>query len=1260
MFQSKNKVTVGILLLFVVLFICFYFFESPFLSNLGKDVFAFGKENNNLFSIIQKKVKSIFASKKDDNWKEQTQLDNLSSIKEDKYLVIDPINSKDSFIESEEELSKYEKSPSESKEELFDIEEMFELAQQEGHFIINLPKGNIEENYYVYLDPPWGEAPYKWRFEEGALPEGIQLDAINGILYGIPEKGGIWDFVIKITDARSNFILIHYYLIIVEFDYENTSGELNILTEALDAAFVGVDYFIQISATGGSLPYSWSVSLGLPSGLNLERTTGIIYGVPQNASDYNFSITVTDSEFKQASQNYNIEVDTSPLYITTTSLPDGTVGVNYYQQIQAQGGKPPYIWQIISGIIPEGIVFETETATLSGIPQSAQSEIIRIKVTDSENNLDIAELRINISGGPLSILTTNLNVGEVGTNYYEHLYVQGGIPPYNWAILSGNLPEGIEFQNTGILIGTPLTDIESDLLFQVVDDTNNNDHKTLNLTILGGPLTVQTVSLQEGSVGIEFYQQLEATGGIHPYSWSIQSGELPEGISLSPEGILSGTPTNPEIKEIEIKVTDSNQDVDLRSYVFIINADSLMIITQSLDVGILTQGYNFQLQAIGGISPYHWRIIAGNLPQNLELSDGGVISGVPEEIGIFPFEVEVFDDQQHSGTKDFHLDVIEEEIEIITTSLPEATVGISYETSLEADGGVTPYLWSIFSGGLPNNLQLNGNTGVISGTPTESGSFSVAFKVIDTIDNWTIKDFNLTVQGAPLSITTENLANGLVGIYYEVMLEAEGGSPPYDWQISSGELPEGLALNNETGIISGRPVQTDHLYFTVQLTDQNNNQDSKSFDILTEAQPLVILTENLPEGRIGMQYSFGLEASGGQLPYVWNLTSGQLPQNLTLNNTTGIISGIPLEQVENLSLTFQVIDIDQQTDEQNLFLTINSSDLDPITGFIARGSDEKIGLAWVNPQGPNFDYVKIIRNALNFPQTPDDGTEVYTGINNNIVDSNLDNEVTYYYTAFAFDDEGGYTVLADDSNASATPHEITLSGQYNPCVDEVISFEPLDPNYCYGMQNMPDVVLGSPIGGGEWSGSLDVVSLHARVNDDGGATPPYGGSIILRFTDNVVVDSQGPDFTIFENAFHINGTDSYFMEPAVVDVSQDGIHYYRFSFDYVPHYNGDELDFYNPYSYAFGFAGIKPVYSYNGDPDPTDPSLSGGDRFDLTDLVGVNLTWIQYVKITSTGDSWLTDINGDLVRHSHEWPTWACSGTTNSGFDLDAVIAINY
>jgi hypothetical protein len=187
-----------------------------------------------------------------------------------------------------------------------------------------------------------------------------------------------------------------------------------------------------------------------------------------------------------------------------------------------------------------------------------------------------------------------------------------------------------------------------------------------------------------------------------------------------------------------------------------------------------------------------------------------------------------------------------------------------------------------------------------------------------------------------------------------------------------------------------------------------------------------------------------------------------------------------------------------------------------------------------------------------------------------------------------------------------------------PFADFVVSFT-AGTNAGFGQSALPGVVLGPPHGGGEVQGSLDVVSLGNN------------GVIVLGFNPPVICDGPGPDLTVFENAFHSGSIDGpIFAEYGIVAVSQDGVNFVTFPYDAVSH---------------VGLAGQTPVFSNpDNDISPLDPSVSGGDQFDLAD---VGLTWAKYVRITDPGAS-IDDPGNHIVP----------PGTT-AGFDLDALAALH-
>ncbi len=201
----------------------------------------------------------------------------------------------------------------------------------------------------------------------------------------------------------------------------------------------------------------------------------------------------------------------------------------------------------------------------------------------------------------------------------------------------------------------------------------------------------------------------------------------------------------------------------------------------------------------------------------------------------------------------------------------------------------------------------------------------------------------------------------------------------------------------------------------------------------------------------------------------------------------------------------------------------------------------------------------------------------------------------------------------------------------------------------YGQDYFPDNVLGPPHGNADAENPQQSAQHLLSLGN--------GGSIVVAFVDNIVVDRPGVDLAVFENPFIQTGDTEYsFCEAAIVAVSQDGVTYYTFPYDFVPPPPGGRLGKIEDYH---GFAGIYPVFSNpeNGI-DPLDPAVSGGDFFDLAD---VGLPWARYVKITDTGvpgtATEMVDANGDLIDDPGNG--YNDPGIEKLGFDLDAVAAIH-
>ncbi len=276
---------------------------------------------------------------------------------------------------------------------------------------------------------------------------------------------------------------------------------------------------------------------------------------------------------------------------------------------------------------------------------------------------------------------------------------------------------------------------------------------------------------------------------------------------------------------------------------------------------------------------------------------------------------------------------------ITTSTLPGATVGSAYSSTVTASGGTTPYSFS--ATGLPSGLSINKTTGAITGTPAQSaaGTASVVITVTDSsLPQQSAKaTMNIAVttavQSNSLTITTTSLPGGTVGTAYSATIAETGGITPYAF--SATGLPSGLAISASTGAITGTPAQSavGTASVTVTVTDSTtptaqSTTANLSITISTaQSNALTITTTSLPAGTVGASYSATVAVTGGITPYTFSATD--LPSGLAINASTGAITGTPAQSaVGTASVTITVTDSTTptaQTATADLSLTIDAA-----------------------------------------------------------------------------------------------------------------------------------------------------------------------------------------------------------------------------------------------------------------------------------------------------------------------------------------------
>lgn len=382
-------------------------------------------------------------------------------------------------------------------------------------------------------------------------------------------------------------------------------------------------------------------------------------------------------------------------------------------------GAATFVWNITNGTITGGqgtnsIMFSVATAS---------SATVGVTVTANAcPNFSSVSIPIE-SLDPTITAPSTVIAGSSGNAASTQTYSSAS---YLWSITGGSITGGAGTSSITFTAGTG-----SQVHLSVTIDRGScsvTDSKTITVI---PPLAITTPSLPNGSTGFPYTTTLSAIGGTGSYSWSLSSGSLPNGLSLAPNGTISGTPTQSGNFVFTVGVTDGSDSTTKQFTIAI--ANGLTIATTFLPQGTVGVAYSASLSAIGGSTPYSWSLFNGSLPPGLSLASNGEISGIPLVTIESTFKVEVQDDNGETRVATLKIR-IGGPLTIITNSLPPAGLGTGYMFQLIATGGepvdVVGYFWTIIGGSLPSGFSLSWD-GVISGQGDSETTSLVTIQVSD-------------------------------------------------------------------------------------------------------------------------------------------------------------------------------------------------------------------------------------------------------------------------------------------------------------------------------------------------------------------------------------------------------------------------------------------------------------------------------------------------------------------------------------------------
>ncbi|MGY3582194.1 hypothetical protein ACVIGB_000881 [Bradyrhizobium sp. USDA 4341] len=584
-------------------------------------------------------------------------------------------------------------------------------------------------------------------------------------------------------------------------------------------------------------------------------------------------------------------------------------GDNYVATTYTYNSVGSVTYSVLSGSLPPGISINSSTGSITGTPTiNGQTQATIQAIDAATSNVATAILTLDVVD-PFAISGNPGSMASVNAPYTAAFFVSGGSTPYTMS--ASGLPPGLTFSYTtgaiqGSISGSATAAGTYNITVTGRDANGLTASYPFTLNVIGA-LSIAGTPPLTGNVGTPYTGSVSASGGAGSgYTYALAAGSLPAGITLkSATGIISGTPTLAGAKTgIRVKVTDAAGATATSAAFSITIAAALPLTISGSPPNTVEEGFTYYTQwtASGGTGSYTFAQ-TGALPSGLGWDGAGArISGVPAPgtAGSYPVTIKVTDAASHTATTSYTLTVTAPPpppLVLSGTPSSSAYLDQSYSAQFSASGGTAGYVYAVASGSLPPGITLDPSSGLLSGTATALGAYAnIVVRVTDS-KNTTVASapFTITVTDAtPLSISWAPKTDWTVGDAFSTTVTASGGSHALTYS-STGTLPSNVHLVPSSGALSGQLTQGGQFGpVTISVTDGVRTATTSAATFNVNWPAVVVSGNPAPTVTVNTAYSAQFNASGGAgAPYVYKVSSGTLPGGLTLDSSTGLVSGSP-------------------------------------------------------------------------------------------------------------------------------------------------------------------------------------------------------------------------------------------------------------------------------------------------------------------------------------------------------------------------------
>ena len=718
------------------------------------------------------------------------------------------------------------------------------------------------------------------------LPGGLTL-AANGTLSGTPTQTGSFPIIVTVTDGNGCTGTSATYTLVIGCQ------TITVSNPAVSTGPAGTPFSQTFTQTGAFGSATFTTASTLPTGLTLS-TAGLLSGTPTQGGTFPIVVTVTDANgCTGTSATYNLVITCPVITVINPANANGTASSAFSETFTQTGAIGGATFTLATGTLPAGLSLSTG-GVLSGTPTQTGSFPITVMVTDGNGCTGTGPTYTIVIACQLITVNNPANAnGTASSPFSETFTHSGGIGTTTFTLASGTLPAGLTLATNGTLSGTPTVTGSFPITVKATDSNGcTGTGTTYTIVIACQTISVSNPGVTTGTVNAAFSQTFTQSSAIGTATFTTAS-TLPAGLSLAANGTLSGTPTQTGSFPIVVTVTDSNGCTGTGStYTLVIGCQTITVTKPVNTSGTVSAGFSETFTQAGAFGTATFTIGSGVLPTGLTLGTNGTLAGVPTQAGSFPITVTVTDSNGCTGTSTTYNLVIG--CQLITVGNPATTsspAGTPLSINFTQSGAIGTATFTTAST-LPTGLSLAAN-GTLSGTPTQGGSFPIAVTVTDSNGcTGTNSSYTLTITCPVITVTNPVVSSGTSGVAFSQTFTQAGGQGTITWSVT-GTLPTGISLNPSSGVLSGTTTQAGVFPITVTATDQNGcTGTGATYNLTINCQTINVSNPGVNTGTVDAAFSQTFTATGILGTVTWSET-GALPAGITLNPSSGVLSGTP-------------------------------------------------------------------------------------------------------------------------------------------------------------------------------------------------------------------------------------------------------------------------------------------------------------------------------------------------------------------------------